>query len=181
MSVIVTDHQTETPVELQNSTSPNDLRDVFAAFPSGVVSLAAYANGQREGLAASTFTVGVSLDPPLVAFAVQNSSRTWPRLRQAERIGVSVLADDQDKITRQLAAKEGDRFAGIDLSVTESGAIFVDRCALWLETSVYAELPAGDHHMVLLEVHGVTSPSHREPLVFHRSQFRNLKTAEGNE
>ena len=118
----------------------------------------------------------------LVSFAVQNTSRTWPRLRRAERIGVSVLAEGHTSVCRQMASKDGDRFAGLDLRITEDGAVLLEDAALWLETSVYAELPAGDHHVVLLEVHGVSDQSRdHEPLVFHRSAFRNLRTAEGNQ
>ena len=68
------------------------------------------------------------------------------------------------------------------MRASDRGALFLNDAALWLETSVYAELPAGDHHMVLLEVHGVHDhSSEHEPLVFHRSAFRNLRTAEGNQ
>ncbi|WBL20353.1 flavin reductase family protein [Citricoccus sp. NR2] len=172
----------ETRVGLSDDVSALSLRQAFSQFPSGVAALAGYAGGVKEGLAASSFTVGVSLDPPLVAFAVQNTSRTWPRLRHAERIGVSILGESQTGVCTQLASKNGDRFEGQNLQVSEQGAVFFDDAALWLETSVYAELPAGDHHMVLLQVHGVSADTDAaEPLVFHRSAFRNLRTAEGNE
>lgn len=171
-----------TPTDLSTDLSALSLRTAFSHFPSGVAALAGYAYGVKEGLVASSFTVGVSLDPPLVSFAVQNTSRTWPRLRHADRIGVSILAEGHTEVCRQLASKDGDRFAGLDLSVTDDGAVLLDRAALWLETSVYAELPAGDHHMVLLQVHGVADHSgDHEPLVFHRSAFRHLRTAEGNQ
>lgn len=168
--------------DLDTDLSAQTLRTAFSHFPSGVAALCGIANGQKEGLVASSFTVGVSLEPALVSFAVQNTSRTWPRLKQAERIGISILAEGHTNVCRQLASKDGDRFEGLDVRSTDRGALFLDEAALWLETSVYAELPAGDHHMVLLEVHGVHDhSSEHEPLVFHRSAFRNLRTAEGNQ
>lgn len=181
-TTIDSSNATEPLAELSHDVSPLGLRTAFGLFPSGVAALAGYANGVREGLAASTFTVGVSLDPPLVSFAVQNTSRTWPRLREADHIGVSILGADQSGLCRQLASKDGDRFGGLDLESSEQGGLFFKGASLWLDTTVYSELPAGDHHIVLLEIHGVSeAPSTHEPLVFHRSQFRNLRTAEGNE
>lgn len=50
------------------------LREAYSHFPQGVVLLAAEVDGVRHGLLASTFTVGVSLTPPLVSVAVQRSS-----------------------------------------------------------------------------------------------------------
>lgn len=183
MTALATAEQhTELGTTLSTDLSALSLRNAFSHFPSGVAALAGYANGVKEGLVASSFTVGVSLEPPLVSFAVQNSSRTWPRLREAERIGVSILAEGHTDVCRQMASKDGDRFAGLDIRSTEAGSVLLEDAALWLETSVYGELPAGDHHIVLLEVHGLWDHSGvHEPLVFHRSAFRNLRTAEGNQ
>lgn len=168
--------------ELDRELTVQTLRSAFSHFPSGVAALAGVAQGVKEGLVASSFTVGVSLEPALVSVAVQNTSRTWPRLKQAERIGISILGEGQTTVCRQLAAKEGDRFAGLDVRSTDHGALLLNGAALWLDTTVYAELPAGDHTMVLLEVHGVQDhSSEHEPIVFHRSAFRNLRTAEGNQ
>src|SRR5690625_6041949 len=89
-------------------------------------------------MVASSFTVGVSLEPALVSVAVQNTSSTWPLLRDIERIGISILGEGQGAIARQIAAKGSDRFAGLDLA-TNQDAIFVEESALWLETSLYGE------------------------------------------
>ncbi len=168
--------------DLERDLSAQTLRTAFSHFPSGVAALAGTVDGVKEGLVASSFTVGVSLEPALVSVAVQNTSRTWPRLKKAERIGISILGEGQTTVCRQLAAKEGDRFAGLDIRTTDRGALLLTGAALWLDTTVYAELPAGDHTVVLLEVHGVQDHSdEHEPIVFHRSAFRNLRTAEGNQ
>ena len=64
------------------------LREAFGVFPSGVVAVAAEVDGELVGLAASSFT-SVSLEPPLVSFSIANTSKTWPTLRRAERLGLT--------------------------------------------------------------------------------------------
>ena len=150
------------------------IRAAFANFPSGVAALCAEIDGERHGLIASTFTVGVSLEPALVLFSVQNESRTWPVLRRASRIGISILAQTHDAVCRQIAARTGDRFAGLDTWTTEEGALFLEGSSLWLDCELVSETPAGDHHVVILEVKAVKVEDDREPLIFHRSSFRQL-------
>lgn len=152
---------------------PTALREVFAAFPSGVVALAARVDGELVGMAASSFT-SVSLDPPLVSECVARASRTWPRLRLAGRIGISVLGVGHEAACRQLARRSGDRFAGLPLRERPDGAVVLDGAAARLECSVAREVDAGDHVLVLLEVHGLSADAAVAPLVFHGSRYRRL-------
>ena len=149
---------------------PVELRQAFGIFPSGVVAVAAEVDGAYVGLAASSFT-SVSLDPPLVSFSVANTSKTWPDLRRASHLGVTVLADHHGAVARQLAGRVDQRFAGIDLTVTDDGAVTLDEGLATFDTTIYRELEAGDHTIVLLELHAVRHVDHSLPLVFHRSQF----------
>jgi flavin reductase (DIM6/NTAB) family NADH-FMN oxidoreductase RutF len=152
------------------------LREAFGHFPSGVAALCTLVGGTPQGIVASTFTVGVSLDPPLVMFAVQNSSSTWPLVRAGKRIGVSVLAASQRDACRQIASKSADRFAGVEITTTEPGAVFLNDAGLWLDCSVESELPAGDHSVVLLRVHGTSARDNSgDPLIFQGSEFRGLE------
>ncbi len=159
-----------------STTDPTLIRRAFSRFPSGVVALCADTETGPVGMVASSFTVGVSLDPPLVLFAVQNASSTWPALRDAERIGISVLADEHSAACRQLASRDREgRFEGLELSRTEdSDALFLRDSALALECAIYSETPAGDHHVVVLEVTSLHVATEVEPLVFHGSTFRRL-------
>lgn len=75
------------------------LRSVFGRFPTGVTAVCAEVDGAPVGMAASSFT-SVSLSPPLVSVCVQNSSQTWPVLRRARRIGVSVLSEEHEPRAR---------------------------------------------------------------------------------
>ncbi|MGV0635174.1 flavin reductase family protein [Mycolicibacillus trivialis] len=154
--------------------SPAALREAFGHFPSGVIAIAAEVDGSRVGLAASTF-VPVSLEPPLVSFCVQNSSTTWPRLRDLPVLGISVLGEAHDTAARTLAAKTGDRFAGLETQSSATGAVFIKGTSVWLESAIEQSIPAGDHTLVLLRVNDITVHPDVAPIVFHRSAFRRLR------
>jgi flavin reductase (DIM6/NTAB) family NADH-FMN oxidoreductase RutF len=153
--------------------SPASLREAFGHFPSGVIAIAAEVDGVRVGLAASTF-VPVSLDPPLVSFCVQNTSTTWPKLKGLPALGISVLGESHDAAAKTLAAKTGDRFAGLETVSRSSGAVFVDGTSVWLESVIEQLIPAGDHTIVVLRVNEITVHDGVAPIVFHRSTFRRL-------
>lgn len=149
------------------------LREAYGAFPSGVTALCALVDGRPVGMAASSFT-SVSMDPPLVSICVANTSRTWPLLRAAPRLGVSVLAAGHESAARQLSAKTADRFAGLGFEVTGDGAVLIEESAAWLDCTLHAEVPAGDHTMLLLRIQALRSFPGVVPLVFHGSKFRQL-------
>ncbi|MFW0148505.1 flavin reductase family protein [Mycobacterium sp. smrl_JER01] len=157
----------------ETNLSPTSLREAFGHFPSGVIAIAAEVDGVRVGLAASTF-VPVSLDPPLVSFCVQNSSTTWPKLKDLPYLGISVLGEAHDEAARTLAAKTGDRFAGLETASTQRGAVFIHGTSVWLESSIEQLVPAGDHTIVVLRVSDITVHPDVPPIVFHRSTFRRL-------
>lgn len=150
------------------------VRDAFAQFPSGVSVLAFDLDGEHHALVASSFMVGVSLDPVLVAVAVQKTSETWDRVLAADTIGVSIFGKGQGDLTRQLAGKDrANRFTDVAVDVSESNAVYIEDAALWLECSIYQVSEAGDHWMALLEVHKI-GVSGNEPLIWHGSRFRDL-------
>lgn len=159
--------------ELDQST----LRRAFGQFPSGVVALCAEIDGEPVGMAASSF-VAVSMEPPLVAFCVQNTSTTWPKLRTNARIGISVLGEAHDRAARTLAAKTGNRFEGLTTTTTDDGAVFIDGAGMWLDATVTEEVPAGDHEIVLMRINELEIESDVTPIVFHCSKFRRLAAVE---
>ncbi|VFB00258.1 flavin reductase family protein [Nocardia cyriacigeorgica] len=157
-------------------SSPADgagLRRAFANFPSGVVAVCAQDDGIPHGLAVATF-VPVSLDPPLVSFCVQNTSTTWPRLTGADRLGLSLLGTEQQDAARALGSRSADRFQGLDLHHGSGDAVFIDGASAWIEGTVHAQVPAGDHQVVILGIDRIATHPHREPLIFHGSRFRLL-------
>lgn len=161
-----------------NQVTPEALRETFSHFPQGVAFLGAEVDGTPLGLVASTLTVGVSLTPPLVSIAVQNSSTTWPTLRRAPELGISLLGTDQESLARQLASKDRSRrFVGVDPEVTAAGGLTIPDSSAFLWTRLYNEVEAGDHTMALLEILGTSNEDGPEALVFHRSAFKGMRTS----
>ncbi|CAM3657511.1 flavin reductase [Micrococcus flavus] len=156
--------------------SKDSLRSGLAVFPTGVVAVSGHVDGHPEVMVSSSFGVGISWEPALVSFSAQNTSRTWPRLRRAETIGISLLAEDQAHLCRQLASRDGDRFAGVDVHASPAGAPLLEGSSLWLETRLHAEVPAGDHTVVLLEVTGFADHTDDfPPATLHRNLFHGLR------
>ncbi len=154
------------------------LKNAFSCFPSGVVAICGMVDGEPVGMVASSFTA-VSLDPPLVAVCMDLRSATWPRLRTATALGVSVLSEDQGAMCRQLSSKSLDRFRGVELSVSEEGAIFIDDATATFECTIDSEILAGDHVIVLLTIEALESRLDQVPLVYHSATFKPLSRAVG--
>jgi flavin reductase (DIM6/NTAB) family NADH-FMN oxidoreductase RutF len=160
-------------IAMMPATDHRELKNAYACFPSGVAALCALVDGQPTGMAASSFT-SASLDPPLVSVCVNSGSATWRKLESSSRLGVSFLGAAHDGACRQLAAKTGDRFAGIRWESSPAGAVFIEGASVWLECSLYQSFAAGDHWIALLRIEGLKIEPHVSPLVFHASQFKQL-------
>ncbi|GII60547.1 monooxygenase [Sphaerisporangium krabiense] len=160
------------PEAAQAVVDPRHFRNVLGRFATGVVAITAMdpATGEPAGIAVNSFT-SVSLDPPLVAFCVAHTSSTWPRLRQAGRVCVNVLADHHEDVSRQLAAKGTDKFAGLAWTSSPGGHPLIDEALAWIDCSIEAEHPAGDHLIVVARVHDLGTHADRGPLLFFRGSY----------
>ena len=129
-----------TPLATNQDLDPDRLRQAFGVFPSGVVAVAAQVDGTLTGLAASSFT-SVSLEPALVSFSVANTSRTWPTLRRAEHLGLSVLAEHHEDACRRLAGPVEHRFDDLAWSVNDQGAVTTPWCCCGCTASATMSRP----------------------------------------
>ncbi|MGO9656817.1 MAG: flavin reductase family protein [Acidimicrobiales bacterium] len=156
--------------------APLVLRRAFGTFPTGVTALAALVGTKPVGLAVSSFT-SVSLEPPMVLVCVAHASTTWPILSNVPRIGISVLAADQERVCRQLSAPVDDRFAGLDWQATDGGSVLLGGASAWFDCSIAQRWRAGDHDIVVLEVHDIEidATNATAPLAFHASRVRALR------
>jgi 3-hydroxy-9,10-secoandrosta-1,3,5(10)-triene-9,17-dione monooxygenase reductase component len=154
---------------------PRRFRDVLGHLPTGVTVITSHGGGGPVGMAANSVT-SVSLDPPLVLFCPAKSSTTWPALRQTGAFCINVMAGHHEELTRQFAAKETDRFAGVAYTVRDAGPALSDAVA-WVECRLRDEHDAGDHTIVVADVVAIeaTQSGEIEPLVFFKGRYGSFR------
>jgi 3-hydroxy-9,10-secoandrosta-1,3,5(10)-triene-9,17-dione monooxygenase reductase component len=146
-------------------------RHVLGHYPTGVAVITAVTPHGPVGMAVNSFT-SVSLTPPLVLFCPAVSSSTWPGLRDVGVVAINVLSAGQESVSRLFARRDIDRFAEIEWSPGENGAPLLHDALGWLECTVQAEHPAGDHTVVTAEITKMGVHSEIvQPLVFFRGGY----------
>jgi flavin reductase (DIM6/NTAB) family NADH-FMN oxidoreductase RutF len=149
---------------------PQVMRDVLGHFVSGVTVVTAIGADGPVGFTCQSFS-SLSLDPPLVAFAPARTSTTWPRLREAGRFCVNVLAEEQSELSRQFARSGTDKYAGVRWSPSPSGAPVLEGVVAWIDSELWAEYDGGDHTIVVARVLDLGADASRSPLLFHRGAY----------
>ena len=101
---------------------PDSFRSVLGRFASGITVVTTRdADGRDVGMTVSAFC-SVSLDPPLVQVCVDHAASLYAALAVSQRYGVSILASEQEALSRRFATAESTRrFDGIGYRRGESG------------------------------------------------------------
>src|SRR5947207_5658060 len=71
-------------------------------FPAGVAVVTVDLNGQRVGLTVASL-VSLSLEPPLVGFAIRRDAALHELLRESGELAVSMLAAGQEAVAQHFA------------------------------------------------------------------------------
>jgi len=158
---------------------PTDFRSVLGQFPSGVTVITALDGQEPVGFTCQAFT-SLSLDPPMISFAVSRSSGTRPRIVAAGRFCINILAFDQRGLCARFAAADIDRFQGVDWRPAPGGSPVLDGAVAWIDCEVAAEYPAGDHTIVLGAVKELACQREAAPLVYHRGQYASCYPVPGS-
>jgi flavin reductase (DIM6/NTAB) family NADH-FMN oxidoreductase RutF len=154
---------------------PDAFRSVLGRFASGVTVVTTRdADGRDVGMTVSAFC-SVSLDPPLVQVCIDRTSSAFPALAAAERFGVSILAAEQEALSRRFAAEDSaHRFDGIGYLRGESGVVLLLDALGHLECKVVDHHEAGDHTIFIGEVERAAAGD-AKPLLYYRGGYAQLE------
>jgi 4-hydroxyphenylacetate 3-hydroxylase, reductase component len=144
-------------------------RRALGHFTTGVTIVTAATNGECAGLTANSFT-SVSLDPPLILWAVKRSSTSWPVFAASKSFAVNVLAADQAHLATQFARSATDKFKDVEWMLGQSGAPLLANVTSHFECIRRVEYEGGDHLIVVGEVTRFARYD-RRPLVFLQGRF----------
>ncbi|NNG18984.1 flavin reductase family protein [Naumannella sp. ID2617S] len=147
------------------------LRDVLGHYPTGVVLVTGVApDGELLAMIVGTFT-SVSLDPPLVAFLPQRSSRTFSRLQECESLCINVLAGDQEDACRSIVSRRENKFVGLDWFPSPSGDPVLAGSVAWMDVRLDSTIDAGDHWIAMCRVLDMAVHNPVAPLIFFQRGY----------
>jgi flavin reductase (DIM6/NTAB) family NADH-FMN oxidoreductase RutF len=152
----------------------DELKEMASRYPTGVVVITARGPHGPAGFTAQTF-VSLSLEPPLVSFAVASEGKSWATMRDATHFGVNVLRADQAELAVQFATSGIDKYDGVSWRPGPDGSPLLEGALAWLEGERVAESRYGDHDVVVLSAAHVEY-GEGEPLIYHRRGFRSLES-----
>jgi 3-hydroxy-9,10-secoandrosta-1,3,5(10)-triene-9,17-dione monooxygenase reductase component len=158
-----------------DATDPAGFRAALGRFASGVVVISGLDEQLPVGMTCQSFS-SLSLDPPLVLFSAARTSTSFPRLRQARRLCVNVLAHDQDQLSAQFARSGTDKWRDVRWTPGGNGAPRITGAAMWCEGDIVAVHDGGDHFIVVVRVTSLaTSAPPRPPLIYHDGEYARLQ------
>lgn len=150
-------------------------RDVMGRFPTGVTVVTAGTGAAVVAMTVSSL-VSVSLDPLLVLICVERDVPMHQVMRVDSSWGVSILAADQEQLSRTFAVRGAGRVE-LDRQRLRAGpktgsSLLADALAT-LECATVHD--GGDHDIVVARVLSLAIRADRDtPLVFFRGGYRTL-------
>lgn len=161
----------------KTTLDPARFRHVMGHLPTGVAVISAQDRaGNPVGMAVGTF-LSISLDPPLVGFFPADTSTSFPRIEDAGRFCVNILAQDQRSVCHAFAAQGGDKFASVSWHLSPAGLPWLDDAVAWIECEISSVTQAGDHKFVQARPHALTVDPNRAPMVFWAGTYHSLDPA----
>jgi flavin reductase (DIM6/NTAB) family NADH-FMN oxidoreductase RutF len=149
-------------------------RAVMGHFATGVAVVTARRPDGAVGMTTNALT-SLSLDPPLLLVAFDNTARTLPVVRQARRFAVNVLRAGQEELAGQFASKLplDEKFTDVEHS-QDHGAPVLAGALAWAVCDLRELLPGGDH---TIGIGAVTAMGHDEgePLLWYRGTYTSPK------
>ena len=149
------------------------LRQVLGQFATGITVIATRAtDGDLVGLTANSFGA-LSLDPPLITWALRLNSSNLPIFQAADQFVVNVLAEAQVEVSRRFASSVGNKFEGIPFALGQSGLPLIHGAAAWFECRTVSQQIVGDHCLFIAAVE-TFARSESPPLIFHGGGYFTL-------
>lgn len=149
---------------------PEDIREAFGCFATGVgVATTVDDQGRRVGMTISSFN-SVSIDPPLVLWSIANDSLSYDAFSTATHFAVNVLARHQQELSDRFATSGRDKFDGLECTEGAHGSPILPEFAACFECSTEFRYPGGDHMIIVGRVHRFENRE-LDPLIFYRGRF----------
>jgi flavin reductase (DIM6/NTAB) family NADH-FMN oxidoreductase RutF len=156
------------------------MRETFLqAMASVATSVTVISTSDPAGAHATTVSAfaSLSLNPPMVMFALDRNSELLARLQRTRRVGVSILAEGQSDVALACARKGPDKLDHVPWE-NDHGLPRIRDALAFLVCDTVEEFPGGDHVIVTGRVvHVQVSADANTPCVYFGRTFASLGKA----
>lgn len=150
------------------------LRQALGRYATGVTIITCRtASGERLGLTANSFN-SLSLEPPLVLWALRTASTHLADFQNAPNFAVNVLGQEHMALSNRFASPVPDRFAEGDWHEGAEGAPVLAGAAAVFECATEQQLLAGDHVLFIGRVLRFSQDAGVAPLLYQGGAYREL-------
>lgn len=143
-------------------------KDAMSQLAAAVAIVTTGTDDAPHGTTVSAF-MSLSLEPPMVLVSLDKRSSLLAQLGVGAPIGINVLSTEQNALARRFASKGIDRFAGVEWAVADGAPKLVGDHT-WVAGTVGRIIEAGDHFLVLVDVHA-TEVNTNCPLLYWQREF----------
>ena len=111
--------------------------------------------------------LSLSIDPPMILACFDVSSNTLKELFPGANFMIHILAEGQEKLAYEMAAKNLDKFSDVNWNVGAQNLPKISGCTAEIHCTVGQRILDGDHVIVTGNVQSVNR-NDALPLVYHR-------------
>jgi 3-hydroxy-9,10-secoandrosta-1,3,5(10)-triene-9,17-dione monooxygenase reductase component len=152
-----------------------EFRDAMGCFATGITVVTARSKeGENVGCTANSFS-SVSLDPPLVLWAIAKNANSYDAFIQAENFAIHVLHSGQEDMSRLFATKDVDKFSEIEWTEGQGGTPLLNEYSVRFECTTEDIYEGGDHMIIVGRVFNMDNPD-AEPLGFYQGKYAKIVT-----
>lgn len=136
-------------VAAATTASSQSFRAAMRTLPTAVAVISTSSeSGRPVGLTANS-VASLSLNPPLVTWALRKNSPLVEVFRGSRRFVVNLLAADQAPLAARFASSIDNRFDGVSATATPFGLPRLHGCAAWLDCEMHTDFEIGDHVLLV--------------------------------
>jgi flavin reductase (DIM6/NTAB) family NADH-FMN oxidoreductase RutF len=153
---------------------PEQFKAALRRHPAGVAVITCDGGRGPAGFTATSL-ISLSLEPPLVAFALSHTASTWPSLRDSESVVVHLLGEHQQDVAQTFATSGIDRFAEpTRWCRLATGEPLIAGTPTWIRAVVERRIAVGDHDLVVGHALQVGQAEPTPPLLYHDRGYKHV-------
>jgi len=157
-------------IKQSNTALHQRLRSAFGSYVAGVTIVTARTDGgEPVGFTANSFT-SVSLDPALLLICIGKNLSSYQVFSTIGSFAVNILGSDQKRLAHRFARFKGNRFEDVKWQYSERNSPLLDDSCAWFDCSVFNRVDAGDHDVLIGQIHDFADHG-ENGLGYFRHQF----------